>query len=254
MIKKLHHIILSILFICLLGLVDLRAQDTQHVCVGATSVYSGYGGNTSVMKWYLDGVDDSPEELDDLSGLPESTEYPNYYLSEYSIAWGAIGNHTITMIENNGACDSDPKTLNVKVHALPENPTANSNPILCNDQTGSLTVNIVATVPTDLVLQIRLVDGNSNAIAGINWIDVSRPTHNFENLSEGDYKIQLKYTFNGDDVKGSIVSSVQTYTLTNPPALALSNSITDVTCSGDSDGAVDLTVTGGERNALNFNV
>ncbi len=233
------------------------SQVHQHICADTTGKYIGGGGNTSIMNWYLDVVDGTPDFTDDLSGKPVSTDYPGYYMSTYSINWTSsdIGDHTISMIEDNGNCESSSVSRTVRVHAKPNIPTAVVLPIACNNGNGGLKVAFTGTVPTGLLLQTRLVNAIGNSVVvGHDWKDISDFTSpfNFAGLSEGDYKVHVRYTVGGEHVRGSVVSSDLTYTLTNPSTLVLSNSITNVTCAGGIDGAINLSVAGGESGALSF--
>ncbi|WP_421920567.1 hypothetical protein [Marinifilum sp.] len=247
MIRFLRHIALLFLFLSVLGLSTGLGQD-QHVCIGESIDYKGYGWNSSLVKWYLDGVDSTPDQIDDLSTVPESTEHPGYHLSTYSVNWLASmqGDHTITLIETAGTCDSDPITIQVRVHNKPTAPTATVNPIACNGEKGKIITNYSSSVPAGLVLQFRLVNAlDDSPVVGNDWTNASGTSHEFADLSAGDYKVQIRYTFSGNLVKGSVVSST-TYSLIEPAAITLTSAgvTTPITCNG-GDATVTILATGG---------
>jgi hypothetical protein len=116
--------------------------------------------------------------------------------------------------------------------------------------TATATFNVVE--PEPLTLSITLAKGISchglssgilNAgIAGgvepytINWSN-NEHTATMNNLPAGKYDVTVT------DKSGVVVNG--TYTITEPPLLQLSLSATDVSCGGESDGAVISTTTGG---------
>lgn len=243
--------------------IDDVVPTDQHVCADTIIKYTLFGFTESTVKWYIDDVHLTDEDV----LIPNDGANISYIGYTYNKAilnytWTLSGANTLEVHSlkiqeisaNPAACGTGilEPGLKVHVHAQPEIPIAIINPILCNGQVGSIIASVSATAPTDLVTQVRLVDGSVNAISGQDWVDISGTTHKFDNLSEGNYKILLRYTYNGDHVRGSIVSSDQA-TLTNPTVLTLSNSVTKLTCTNDDSGAVDLTVTGGYDNSLNFN-
>jgi len=242
----------------------------QHVCADTIIKYTLFGFPGSTVEWYVDDVHLTGKDVvvpNNTVDLPADGGNVTHNGHTYNKAilnytWTLSGGntyevHSLKIKEisaNPAACETGilEPGLKVHVHAQPEIPTTTINPILCNGQEGSITASVSTTAPSDLVTQVRLVDGSMNAISGQDWIDISSTTHSFGNLSEGNYRILQRYTYNGDHVRGSIVSSNQV-TLTNPTVLTLSNSVTKLTCTNDDSGAIDLTVTGGTNSSIDFN-
>eukprot|EP01029_Cantina_marsupialis_P005840 TRINITY_DN1632_c0_g5_i1.p3 TRINITY_DN1632_c0_g5~~TRINITY_DN1632_c0_g5_i1.p3 ORF type:complete len:819 (+),score=138.72 TRINITY_DN1632_c0_g5_i1:3540-5996(+) len=184
------------------------------------------------MKWYLDGVDDTPEKIDNLSGVAESTEYPGYHLSEYKLTYTSaqVGDRTISMIETNGICDSDPKSIQVRVYSKPLLGLPVPTHTVCAGDKGELSVSVTATVPPALQLQYKLVD----VTAGISfaWINDNSLTRTFTNLTPGRYKVQIRYVLGSDNsinVKGSWSESNEVEIIQNDNvAPVISNMPTDI--------------------------
>lgn len=100
--------------------------------------------------------------------------------------------------------------------------TSNINNVSCNGgSNGSISVNASGGV------------GNYS----YQWSPGGQITSNISNLPAGTYTLTLR--------DGNNCDSVLTFTLTEPPALAISMSSTDVVCNSDCDGTASAVVTGG---------
>ncbi len=62
-------------------------------------------------------------------------------------------------------------------------------------------------------------------------------TEDISNLSAGAYSVTV--------TDGNACTSTETFTVTEPSAMVVSGSVSDITCNGAGDGAVDLSVSGG---------
>ena len=248
--------------------INNNVPTEQHICADTTITYTSFGFPGSTIGWYIDGTHLSTKDVvvPDIPIAPptsgsnvvfEGFTYNKAVLSHIWTLSGAntLENHTLKIQEvsaDAAACSTgvlNPGLL-VHVHKKPSSPIVTVNPIVCNGQQGSLSVDLSGVaIPTGLVLQIRLLKSDDSI--DVNWGNVNTPIHLFAGLDAGSYKTEFRYTVGGDHVIGSIVTG-GINTLTNPATLALSKSITKVTCVGGVDGAIDLTLTGGDRNALRF--
>lgn len=70
-----------------------------------------------------------------------------------------------------------------------------------------------------------------------NWVPGSVTGATTNSLCAGNYTVQVT------DLNGC--SATQSYSLANPPALALTGTVTQSSCNNTVDGAIDITVTGG---------
>ncbi|MFA8432908.1 MAG: HYR domain-containing protein [Marinifilaceae bacterium] len=231
--------------------------EDQHICVGESGVYTVFGFPGSTIKWYINNNHLTGKDV----VVPNNAGNVRYNGFDYNSAslshtWDATnypsGNVYTLQIEeisaSPAACPTGLVTpgLKVHVHAKPSVTSVQIDPIACNGQTGTITVNMVGSAPTDLDYQYQLETTSGGVEAAYQASNV------FGGLSAGTYKVRVRYVDGTKEVKGSVAVSSD-FQIIEPTALALSNSVTDVTCSGDSDGAIDLTVTGGETNSLNFN-
>ncbi|NDD19715.1 MAG: hypothetical protein EBZ30_04990 [Flavobacteriia bacterium] len=77
-----------------------------------------------------------------------------------------------------------------------------------------------------------------NAVSPISYQWTHGPTtEDLTNLTAGTYTITI--------IDGTGCSETQSFTITQPANLSLSSVVTDATCNGFSDGAIDLTISGG---------
>ena len=131
----------------------------------------------------------------------------------------AAGTYSVTVTDDNGCTDSssviitDPDVLLANVAVL--------NNINCN----GLTDGSAKSTPTGGSFPYSFVWSNGN------------PTATANGLAVGTYSVTVT-DVNGCTDSGSI-------SITEPTALALTQTTTDITCNGAEDGAVDITVTGG---------
>ncbi len=72
---------------------------------------------------------------------------------------------------------------------------------------------------------------------GYLWTPGNATTKDLTGATAGDYTVNIT------DANNCMADS--TFTISEPPALAVTGSVTDVSCNGGFDGAVDITVTGG---------
>ncbi|MEM9023062.1 MAG: T9SS type A sorting domain-containing protein, partial [Bacteroidota bacterium] len=132
----------------------------------------------------------------------------------------AAGTYTVTITDANGCGPvittvtiTEPSALTVDVISQVD--------VLCNgDSTGSATALATGGTPT---YAYAWSNGDVGTVAS--------------GLAAGTYFVTAT------DLNGCV--DVDSVTITEPPALMLSDSVTNVTCNGLSDGAIDLTVAGG---------
>lgn len=147
----------------------------------------------------------------------------------YRIVWsnGQTGNTatslpggiiSVTVTDANDCTE----TAQITIDELPElSISTTSVNVLCNgDATGSIDLNI---------------DSGTRPFT-FNWSNGAN-TEDLNNLPAGTYDVQVTDANNCQD-RTSV-------TITEPNALAISFSTTDISCNGASTGAIDLTITGG---------
>jgi len=128
------------------------------------------------------------------------------------------GSYTVTVTDNNGCTLA--RTFNVTAPGAPIATTITGNNLTCfGDGTGSASVSVSGgTLPYSYL-----------------WNNFAN-TASINNLSGGKYTV-LVTDANGCTARDTII-------LTEPAAIQLSTSVTNVLCNGDS-GTINLTVTGG---------
>ncbi len=133
----------------------------------------------------------------------------------------AAGTYTVTASDANGCTATssaqtlvDPPVLNVSASV--------STPIACNGGTGSITASGSG--------------GTGSLMYSTDGINFQTSTI-FNGVGAGSYMITVK-----DDNGCTSITSV---TITEPSAIAMSASPTDITCNGDGDGSITITASGG---------
>ncbi|MEA3443174.1 MAG: SprB repeat-containing protein, partial [Bacteroidota bacterium] len=84
---------------------------------------------------------------------------------------------------------------------------------------------------------VLIVNGGTTPY-NYSWSNGTTQSNSISNLASGSYTLTVT------DDNGCEETS-QTYVITEPSEISIINSITDVSCFGGSDGAIDLTVSGG---------
>jgi gliding motility-associated-like protein len=142
----------------------------------------------------------------------------------------APGNNFTFTVTNSDGCTSSASTSTSinSVPGAPSNPTAGtvSQPT-CTVPTGSIEVS------SPLGAQYTYSIDGANFSAGTT----------FSNLAPGSYSITV--LDNGTGCSSVSVSSITIDPISGAPTITLASS-TDVTCSGDSDGEISVSVTGGQ--------
>lgn len=69
------------------------------------------------------------------------------------------------------------------------------------------------------------------------WSPGNQTTDTITGLCAGTYTVTI--------TDANACTAVETYTITSPPAIVVTGVVTDVTCNGNADGTIDVTVTGG---------
>ena len=111
-----------------------------------------------------------------------------------------------------------------------------------------------------------LINADTGAEVGVvtsnSWFNYAKNNANeqigweatFDNLPAGNYKLKLKESVavntdaNPDIFFGCEVLFNDVYTIAAPPVLVVDGTKTDISCFGDADGSIDLSVAGGTTN------
>ena len=136
-----------------------------------------------------------------------------------SISGKTAGTYTVTVTDDNGCTATCGSQINEPGCNLTAN--ANGTNVSCNggtDGTASATAS-----------------GNTGAVTYL-WSN-NATTQNISGLAAGDYTVTVTET--------PTCTAVATYTVTEPTAISLTCSKTDVTTNGGSDGTVSVSATGG---------
>ena len=111
--------------------------------------------------------------------------------------------------------------------------TVSKNDILCfGDATGAIEINITGGTPTEVSPGIFEY--------GYSWTGPNGFTSNAQNISN---LLAGTYTIEVTDELGCIEQT--DIELTQPPAIEINYTKTDVTCYGEADGSIDISVNGG---------
>lgn len=152
-------------------------------------------------------------------------------VTPYSFLWsnGALtedlvnvtaGNYSVVITDANGCTINDSFTITQPPTALSK--TEAVQQITCNGA-------------ADGIINLTVTGGS--APYTFNWSNGST-SEDLSSLSAGTYSVVIT------DNNGCTIND--SYTITDPPVLALSGSATDVTCFGADDGLIDINLTGGE--------
>ena len=111
--------------------------------------------------------------------------------------------------------------------------TVSKNDILCfGDATGAIEINITGGTPTEVSPGIFEY--------GYSWTGPNGFTSNAQNISN---LLAGTYTIEVTDELGCIEQT--DIELTQPPAIEINYTKTDVSCYGEADGSIDISVNGG---------
>lgn len=177
--------------------------------------------------------------IDVWGGTPSYTYLWSNGASTQDVNGLTAGGYSVTITDFKGCQRVVPFTIN-QPNVLTGTLTASS--VLCNgDATGSLTV-----VPTGGTTPYSYEWRNTTTLFAVNNATLA-------NVPAGDYEVTVT------DARGCVY--IDNATVNEPSELTLSHTFINVSCYGDSDGSIDLTVTGGSptynyvwTNSLGVNV
>ncbi|MCH2045332.1 MAG: SprB repeat-containing protein, partial [Saprospiraceae bacterium] len=130
------------------------------------------------------------------------------------------GNYTITVVDANGCTDVETYTI-VEPPVLVLSLDALSNLTCNNSNDGTIDISVVGGTPSYSYL----------------WSN-GATSQNVNNLSAGTFSVTVT------DDRGC--TDADTFTLIQPPAIIVTlDNITNITCNGDNDGSIEISVTGG---------
>lgn len=159
-------------------------------------------------------------------GTPSYTYLWSTGASTQDVTGLTAGGYSVTITDFKGCQRTVPFTIN-QPNVLTGSLSASS--VLCNgDATGSLTV-----TPTGGTTPYSYSWQNTTTLYAVNSATLS-------NVIANDYQVTVT------DAKGCVYTD--NATVTEPSELMLNNTYVNVSCYGDSDGEIDLTVLGGTPN------
>jgi hypothetical protein len=154
------------------------------------------------------------------------------------------GTQPYTYLWNTGAVSED----------LFDVPAGNYSPTVTDANGCTASLNIVISEPAELNVNGTVTNVACDGDAGgqivltvsggvqpysFDWNN-GATSQTITNLVAGDYTVTVT------DANNCRV--VETYTVTEPPAIIVTGIVTDVLCAGDNDGAIDLSASGGSGN------
>ncbi|MCB0520636.1 MAG: hypothetical protein KDD27_17000, partial [Saprospiraceae bacterium] len=162
-----------------------------------------------------------------------------------SYAWSITGNGTIaglanqqTVTVNAGAAGSFSLTLTIS--------NGNSCSSTCSKTVTVNSLPVISAIPTNVScnganngsIDIS-VSGGSGSGYVYDWLDIpgNNDTEDRSGLAPGTYSVIV--------TDGNGCSSTASVTITQPTALVLATTVTNVDCNGGANGAINLTVNGG---------
>ena len=164
--------------------------------------------------------------IDVWGGTPSYTYLWSNGASTQDVTGLTSGGYSVTITDFKGSQRVVPFTIN-QPQVLTGNLTATS--VLCNgDATGTLTV-----VPTGGTTPYSYSWQNTTTLYAVNSSTLS-------NVIADDYQVTVT------DARGCVYTDFET--VDEPSEIALSHTYVNVSCYGDSDGSIDLTVLGGSPN------
>jgi hypothetical protein len=149
-------------------------------------------------------------------------------------------------------CISDPVMYTILQNA-PHITSQTAAPTKCYDTTdGTLTLNLDRTLLEGETLEASLVNAATGAaVSNENLTDAlkSSASVTIENLSPGNYRLDLLGTYQGNATYTDGLQHTTTFEITWPTQVDFSFvSKTNVFCHGGSDGIINITATGGQNS------
>ncbi|GHV14888.1 hypothetical protein FACS1894169_04730 [Bacteroidia bacterium] len=149
-------------------------------------------------------------------------------------------------------CESDPVMYTISQNA-PHITSHTTAPTKCYDTTdGSLTLSFDRALLDDETLGASLVNTTTGAaVSNENLTDAlkSSTSVTIENLSPGNYRLDLLGTYQGNATYTGGLQHTTTFEITRPTQVDFSFvSKTNVFCHGGSDGIINITATGGQNS------
>lgn len=163
------------------------------------------------------------------------------------------GVHSLTMtVANSNGCDSSITTY-FNVHPLPVFSTTSVTPVSCNgSNTGAFSFKVenVGVVAETYTLTILDIDNNNDTVYSAQASSVSAGgdfTGTQQNLFAGNYKVVVANAYS--------CGTVDTVIITEPDALSLNMTHTDVSCGAVTpDGQLKVKPEGGVVNGGNYSI
>ncbi len=184
-------------------------DESENTVFARTISVSTVTGGTGAYTYTWTGTD-----IEDIS----QDDYP----TEFKVYKG--GTYTLTVTDGNNCETTHSITIpdEIEISAETQNVTCKGG----ND--GYITINVT---------------GGSN-VYSYSWVkkddtSFSKSTASIEDLYAGTYTLTVT------DKGEGYCTKTYTYTVTQPTAIIISGTITDVTCNGDADGIINATITGG---------
>lgn len=257
------------------GAITANVTSTDVSCNGTcdgTATVTPTGGNAPyTYQWGTVPVQTTPTATNLCFGTYDVTVTDaNNCTAVFQANVGDQASITITTTQTNASCNGvcdGTATLNVSggippySYLWPSNNTTPTDTGLCagvyavtvTDSNGCQATEFVTITEPDSILgngvivnescggtcdgSITLSPSGGTAPFSYVWAPNNDTTSSIGSLCAGTYTVTIT------DANGC--TAVETYTVTSPPAIAITGVVTDISCNGNVDGAIDVTVTGG---------
>lgn len=203
------------------GTYTVTVTDVNSCTASSTAVVDATGGVTlsvTATPVACNGGNTGAVDLTVLTGTPNYSYSWSNSASTEDISSLTAGTYTVLVTDNNGCTAT--------ASASVTEPTALS----LNTVVTSVSCNGTSTGAVDLT-----VSGGTTGYT-YSWTN-SAATEDISGLAAGGYTVTVTDANN--------CTATVSVTVTEPAALTLSGSVTDADCNGNTDGAIQLTVTGG---------
>ena len=206
---------------CTAPTITTNPPTNSDVCAGGNKTISGAATGATAFKWQYDTGSG-------FTDVPNSAPYSNVTTNTLTITGATAGmngyDYRLVAINGVASCFTNSNSSNLRVSAINTSSNTQTN-VACNGgNTGNATV-----IPS----------GGITSSYSYSWSPSGGTGATASNLTQGSYTVTVT-----DNILTSCTAT-QNFTITQPPVLNGSTVVTNVSCNGGTNGAINLTPSGG---------